>query len=134
MAESFLQSKTKARAPLEKRPFAVLAYILPLIGGLLGLALDRGNALARTHAQQSIAAVLTLALGFVVWAVAGYVIALIPIAGPIVSLALFSLVVALAIFLIANWILSLIMALRGQARTMPLSNRLARRIFGETDS
>ena len=114
----------------EKRAFAVLAYLLPLIGGLLGLALDGGNPLTRHHARQSIAAVLTLALGFAAWAALGYLIGLVPIAGPIFALSLFSLVIALAAFLFVNWLASLLLALRGLEREMPLANRLALRLFG----
>jgi len=66
------------------RLFAILAYILPVIGGIFGLAVNRDNALTRTHAQQSIGAVLTLIFGFITWAVFAYVIALIPAIRPIV--------------------------------------------------
>ena len=130
MAESVTQSKTNVSAPIEKRALAVAAYALPLVGGLLGMALDGGNPLTRHHARQSLAAVMTLALGFVVWAVGGYLLGLIPIAGPILALSLFSLVIALGAFLAVNWLLSLWMALRGRERTMPLANRLAVRAFG----
>ncbi len=121
------QSKHKPEA----RHFAVLAYILPVIGGLIGLMADGQNRLTRFHAQQSIAAVLALLLAFLVWAVLGYLISLIPIAGPIVAIALFSLVIAMAIFMAANWLISLAaVALRGGERTIPLANRIAIRLFG----
>ena len=106
------------------RQFAVLAYILPGVGGLIGLAADGNNHLTRNHAQQSIAAVLALILSFFVWAVVGYIVALIPIAGPIVSIALFSLVIAMAVFLAVNWVISLVVALRGEERTIPVANRI----------
>ena len=131
MAESVIQSGVQDSAPPEKRVFAVVAYILPLIGGLLGMALDGGNPLTRAHARQSAAAVLTLGLGFAAWAVVGYAVGLIPMAGPIASLSLFSLVIALALFLALNWIVNLLMALRGLERTIPLANKLARRLFGD---
>ena len=109
-----------------------MAYLLPLLGGLVGLAADGKNNLTRFHAQQSIAAVLALVLSFLAWAALGYVVALIPIAGPIVAIALFSLVVATAFFLAVNWVISLLSALRGEERTIPLANRIVRRLFGET--
>lgn len=113
------------------RLFAVLAYILPVIGGVIGLVADGGNSLTRFHARQSIAAVLTLIMAFLVWAVGGYLISLIPIAGPILAIALFSLVIAMAIFLAANWLVSLaVVALRGEERTIPVANRLVARHFG----
>ena len=114
----------------ESRVFAALAFVLPVVGGVIALLVDGGNPLTRAHARQSIGAALALVLSFVVWAVGGYVISLIPIAGPIVAIALFSLVIALAIFLAANWLISLAMALRGEERTIPLANRLVVRLFG----
>lgn len=113
------------------RLYAILAYILPVIGGLVGLAFDRSNPLTRIHAQQSIAAVLTLILSFVVWGVGGFLVALVPIVGPIVAISLFSLVIAMVIFLIVNWFISLLLALRGRERTIPFANRLAKRLFGD---
>ena len=111
------------------RRFAALAYILPVIGGLLGLALDGGNPLTRVHARQSISTVIALIITFFVWAAVGYVLSLIPIAGPIVAIALFSLVIAMAAFLAANWLFSFVLALRGEERTIPFANRVALRLF-----
>ncbi|MCY3831740.1 MAG: hypothetical protein OXG85_01910 [Chloroflexi bacterium] len=117
-----------------RRAFAVLAYVLPVVGGLIGLLADGDNPLTRSHARQSLAAVLALVLAFLVWAIGGYVLSLIPIAGPIVAIALFSLVIAMAIFLAANWLISLVMALRGEERTIPFANRLVVRLAGEPQS
>ena len=115
----------------ERRMFAVLAYILPVIGGVIGMIVDGHNSLTRFHARQSIAAVLTLILAFLAWAVGGYLISLIPIAGPILAIALFTLVIAMAIFLAVNWLVCLaIVALRGEERTIPFANRLVMRLFG----
>lgn len=116
------------------RLFAALAYILPVIGGFIGLLADGDNPLTRVHARQSIAAVLTLILAFFVWAVGAYILSLVPIAGPILAIALFSLVLAMAIFLVMNWLISLAMALRGVERTIPIANRIAIRLFGSEPS
>lgn len=114
-----------------KRIFAVLAYLIPVLGGIIALAVDGRNPLTRNHAQQSIATVLALVLSFLLWALLGYLIGLIPIMGPIVSISLFSLVVAMLIFLAINWLISLLMALRGRERTIPFANRIVGRLFGE---
>ncbi len=115
----------------QRRLFAVLAYVLPVVGGIVGLLADGGNSLTRFHARQSIAAVLTLILAFLAWAAGGYLISLIPIAGPILAIALFSLVIAMAIFLAANWLVSLaVVALRGEERAIPFANRVVARLFG----
>lgn len=118
----------------ERRVFAALSYIVPLVGGIIAIALDGRNPLTRVHAQQSIAAVLTLIVSFFLWGVIGYALALIPIFGPIVAISLFSLVIATAIFLAVNWLFSFIQALRGETRTIPLANRIAIRVFGETNA
>ena len=115
----------------ERRLFAVLAYILPVIGGIIGLAFDGHNPLTRNHAQQSIATVLALILSFLAWAVVGYVIGLVPILGPIVSISLFSLVVAMLIFLAVNWIINLIVALSGLERAIPIANKIVVRLFSD---
>ncbi|MCY4071551.1 MAG: hypothetical protein OXG60_09630 [Chloroflexi bacterium] len=130
------QSPLPERAPqseveASKRIFAVLAYIVPVLGGIIGLAVDRNNPLTRNHAQQSIATVLALIMSFLLWAVIGYVIGLVPIMGPIVSISLFSLVVAMLIFLAINWIISLVVALRGRERTIPFANKIVGRLFGD---
>ena len=125
------QGGLKASSSEQGRLFAVLAYVLPVVGGIIGLLADSGNSLTRFHARQSIAAVLTLILTFFAWAVGGYLISLIPIAGPILAIALFSLVIAMAIFLAANWLVSLaVVALRGEERTIPFANRVAARLVG----
>lgn len=123
-----------ARPAVNERLFAMLAYALPLLGGIIGLAADRANPLTRAHAQQSIAAVLTLALSFVVWAAVGYLVGLIPIVGPIIAISLFSLVIAMFIFLAANWLIGLAVAMRGQERTIPFANRLVKRLFGTAEA
>ncbi len=112
------------------RTFAVLAYIVPLIGGLIGLLIDRRNPLTRVHAQQSLGAVAALALSFVAWGVIAYLVALIPAVGPVIGVALFSFVIAMTIFLLINWIFSLLHALRGAERTIPFGNRIVRRVIG----
>jgi len=113
-----------------RRFFAALAYVLPFLGGCIGLALDGQNSLTRNHAQQSIGAVLALALSFLVWAVLGYAVALVPSVGPIVAISLFSLVIAMGLFLLANWLIGLLWALRGQEVRIPFANRIADRLFG----
>lgn len=125
------QARRDSIEPAQGRFFAVLAYILPVLGGIIGLALDGRNPLTRVHARQSIAAVLALILSFLTWAAVGYAIGLIPIMGPILSISLFSLVVAMLIFLALNWLISLVMALRGQERTIPFANRIVLRLFAD---
>ncbi|GEM_PF-6180510 len=80
------------------RIFAILAYIIPVIGGVIGLVINRGNILTRNHAQQSIGAVLTIVLGFVTWMVSAYAISLAPAIRPVLLAATF-VVIALGLLL-----------------------------------
>ena len=123
------EPKTEVEA--SRRIFAVLAYVVPVLGGIIGLAVDGHNPLTRNHAQQSIATVLALIMSFLLWAVIGYLIGLVPIMGPIVSISLFSLVVAMLIFLAINWIINLLLALRGRERTIPFANKIVGRLFAD---
>ena len=112
----------------------MLAYLLPVVGGLLGLAADGRNPLTRNHARQSIATVIALVLSFLVWAVIAFVIALSPAIGPIVSISLFALVIALVAFLFVNWLVSFARALRGEERIIPIANRIVLRLFGDASA
>ena len=112
-----------------ERTFAVLAYVLPLIGGLIGLAKNRDNPLTRNHSQQTIAAVLTMFISMVSWIVSGYLIGLIPYVGPVVSVSLFSLVLVIFLVLAIYWLIGLFHAIRGQETKFSIANRLANRLF-----
>lgn len=84
----------------EGRLLAILSYILPVIGGIIGLATNRDNTLTRVHAQQSIGAVLTLIVGFIVWALSAYIVAIVPaIRNIVVSLTLILILVGFLAFL-----------------------------------
>lgn len=80
------------------RAFATLAYILPLIGGIVGLAVNRENALTRNHAQQSIGAILSVVVGVFIWAIIGYIIVLVPAIRPVVVALTYGLVILVAVF------------------------------------
>ena len=125
---------SQAKPDSDGRAFAALAYIVPLLGGIIALIADGRNHLTRVHAQQSIAALLTLVLSFIVWGAVGYIIGLVPLVGPIITISLFSLVIAMAVFLVVNWLISFLRALRGEERTIPVANRLAVRVFGDASA
>lgn len=114
----------------EGRLFAVLAYVLPVIGGMIGLALNGENSLTRKHAHQTIGAVLTMVVALLIWAVAGYFIALIPYVGPVTSVCLFTLVVAVYIIIVINWIVGFIHAIQGRDMDFLIASRLTKRLFG----
>ena len=75
------------------RILAIIAYIIPVIGGIIGLATNRDNSLTRNHAQQTIGAVITLIVSLIVWAITAYVIAVIPVFRPIIVAVTYILIV-----------------------------------------
>ena len=76
----------------EGRLLAILSYILPVIGGIIGLATNRDNTLTRVHAQQSIGAVLTLLASFVIWGISAYIVAIVPAIREIIVALTFALI------------------------------------------
>lgn len=82
--------------------FAILAYILPVVGGIIGLAVNKDNALTRTHAYQSIGAVLSLILTFVTWVIVAYAIAIMPSIRSLVVLLTYALVVIGGLYVLSQ--------------------------------
>jgi uncharacterized membrane protein len=113
------------------RLFAILAYIVPVIGGIIGIVVNGDNALTRKHSQQTIGAILTMVVTFLIWVIVGFIIALIPFVGPIAAVCLFALVIAYYILLGVSWIVGLIHAIQGRDMEFPIASRLTKRIFGD---
>jgi uncharacterized membrane protein len=96
---------------------AVVVYLVPVIGWLYVFLFQRKNTLAMYHLGQSIGLFLSLVATLIGWAVIAWVLAWIPYMGAL-SIALFTIVIAIFLFGIVAWILGLINALR--RRTVPL--------------
>lgn len=113
------------------RLFAILAYIVPVIGGIIGIVVNGDNALTRKHSQQTIGAILTMVVAFLIWVIVGFIIALIPFVGPIATVCLFALIIAYYILLGVSWIVGLIYAIQGRDMEFPIASRMTKRIFGD---
>jgi len=114
-----------------KRHLAFLAYLLPIFGWLYVLLFQRKDEFAVYHAKQSM--ILTIAaLGApVAWVVVAWIVAWLPLAGPIIAAALFALVILVYIFLAATWVIGMIYALQAEMKPVPVVGRWAERIsFG----
>jgi uncharacterized membrane protein len=96
---------------------AVVVYLVPVIGWLNVFLFQRKNTLAMYHLGQSIGLFLSLVATLTGWAAIAWVLAWIPYMGAL-SIALFTIVIAIFLFGIVAWILGLINALR--RRTVPL--------------
>ena len=103
-----------------KRHLAFLAYLLPIFGWLYVLLFQRKDEFAVYHAKQAM--ILTIAaLGApVAWVVVAWIVAWLPLAGPIIAAALFALVILVYIFLAATWVIGMIYALQAEMKPVPV--------------
>ncbi len=106
---------------------AVIAYLLPVIGWLYVLFFQRGNSLAVFHVRQAVGLFLFLIGAVVVWGVVAWVLAWIPYAA-VLSMALFTLVIAAYIFGVVAWIMGLVHALSSRAEPLPAFGKWADRL------
>jgi uncharacterized membrane protein len=100
---------------------------LPVVGWLYVLLFHRKDPFAVYHLKQSIGLVLFLVMVTVGVAAVGWVLAWIPYMF-VLSIALFSLVIAAYAFGIVVWIIGMANALRGQAIPLPISGGWANRL------
>lgn len=106
---------------------AFIAYLIPIVGWLYVFLFQRKNTLAVFHLRQAIGLALFLVGVFAGWAVVAYLIAIIPVMA-VVSVALFSIVIAAFIFGFVAWIGGMLNALRSQATLLPLIGAWASRL------
>ena len=105
---------------------AFIAYI-PIIGWLYVYFLQRKNAFAVFHLRQSVGLILFLIGIFVVWAVVAYLLALIPYMA-VISVALFTIVMAFYMFGIVALIMGMVNALKNKATPLPFFGQWANRL------
>ena len=106
-----------------------LIYLVPVVGWLLGFTLLRRNLSALYHSCQALALTLGLVLIPLTWAVSAWLLAWIPVAGPTLSMATFSLVVAAIPALVIAWVLGMVNALRDEVRRVPVFGAWGEQIF-----
>jgi uncharacterized membrane protein len=100
--------------------FAFLAYLLLIFGWLYIFIFRREDKLALYHAKQAFLLTVIAVGAPLVWAIFGWLISFIPFVGPIVAVALFSLVIATYIFLVATWIVGMVYALQAKPKSLPV--------------
>jgi uncharacterized membrane protein len=106
---------------------AVFAYLVPIVGWLYVVLFQRKNAFAVYHLRQSVGLFLFLIGVLVGWAVIAWVLALIPLL-VVVSMALFTIVIAAYVFGIIAWIMGMMNALRNESTPLPLFGQWADRL------
>ena len=102
------------------RYLAFFAYLLSAPGALYVLLARRDDPFAVFHARQSLAIVVAAVALPVLWGVVAWAGAWIPVAGPLVGLTLFALVIAAYIGLGVTWLVGLAFALKGTVRPLPV--------------
>jgi uncharacterized membrane protein len=106
------------------RLFAVLVYILPIIGWLFVYLFQRKNALAIYHLRQAIGLFLVLVGILIGWLVIAWIVVWIPYLGTL-SAALFTIVMAAYFFGFVAWVLGIINVLRNRMTPLPWFGRWA---------
>lgn len=106
---------------------AVIVYLLPVIGWLYVLLLQRQNSFAIFHLKQVISLCLFLLAVFVGWGVIAWLLAWIPLMAS-VSVALFTMVIVASVFTAIAWIIGLVNALSNRLVPLPVVGRWADRL------
>ncbi len=107
------------------RYLAFFSYLLSLPGALVVLLARRDDPFAVFHARQSLALAIAALVTPLAWVVLAWGLAWIPLAGPMLGVILFALVIAAYIGFAYSWILGMVYSLRGAIRTIPLVGKVA---------
>ena len=111
-----------------KRAFAFLVYLLSVLGWLYVLLFRRKDRLAVYHAKQSLGITVIAIGGPLIWAGAAWVLSWIPLVGPVLAAASFSLIILTYIVLIAAWIVGMVYALQAVMKPVPVVGGWAERL------
>ena len=107
------------------RPLAFLSYLLSLPGAL-GVLLARPNDhFSAFHARQSLWLWGTALAAPLVWAALAWALAWVPVAGAMLGVTLFALVLAAETLVLAGLVVGMAGALQGRTALAPLIGRLA---------
>jgi len=108
------------------RYLAFAAYLLSLPGALYILLARRSDPFAVYHARQSLLIVAAGVATPLLWAVCAWLLAWVPLVGPVIAVTLFALVLAVCAGLTFSWIAGMVYALQGRFTRVPLVGRWAR--------
>jgi uncharacterized membrane protein len=111
-----------------KRTVAFLAYLLSVLGWLYVLLFRRKDKLAVYHAKQSLGITVIAIGGPLIWAGAAWVLSWVPLVGPVLAAASFSLIILTYIVLVAAWIVGMIYALQAKMKPVPVVGGWAERL------
>jgi uncharacterized membrane protein len=101
------------------RYLAFLSYLLSLPGALFVLIVRRDDPFAVFHAWQSLRLVIIAVAAPLIWAVAAWILAWIPLIGGMLGVVLFALVIATHVGILISWIAGMINSLKGKVQPLP---------------
>lgn len=104
---------------------AFVAYLLGPLGWLYVVLFQRRNRFAVYHTVQAIGLLLFVMAMFVGWYLLTWVLNWIPLAGPLLGIMSFALVIAALIAAGVLWIVGMIHALRGRTTPLPMIGHYA---------
>ncbi len=99
---------------------AFLSYLLSIAGTAVVLFNPKRTPYAAFHARQSLGIFLIELIMSIAWVVVGWIVTWIPVAGPVLAVAFFTLVIATFIVLIVCWIQGMVNALNGRLDPVPI--------------
>ena len=111
------------------RLLAVISYLIPVIGSAVVFLVDRKNLFALYHACQAFALAMMVILLPMVWALISWVIAWVPLAGPTISAATFSIVMAGVLTFLILTVVGVSKALRTNMSALFLVGKWGERLF-----
>ena len=112
-----------------KRYLAFLTYLLPILGWLYVLLFQRKDEFAVYHAKQSMVLTITAVGAPAAWVVVAWIVSWLSLAGPIIAVALFALVILTYVFLAVDWVIGMVYVLQAKMEPVPVVGGWAERVL-----
>ena len=112
----------------KNRVLAFLTYPLGVLGWLYVLLFQRKDKLALYHAKQSLVLTLVFTVSAVAWLVGTWIIAWVPLVGPLLAAAAFSQIILIGIFVVVAGIIGMVYALQDKMQPLPFVGQWGERI------
>lgn len=109
----------------EGKLFAVLAYLLGIIGFLIVLLAKKDNKFAMYHAKQSLVLIIAALIIFIPGSIITAIIGIIPVIGWIIALVLSLVMMVIGLCFLVFVVLGIINAINLQMKPLPVIGKFA---------